>query len=635
MRRLVRSPRPRPRPGAYETPGDVAGYLAENTLIPALLESTRDGCPEALDALAPLLRRDPGRYLRAQLRHGLDQPLPGGVDPRARADPALGLPRETWAEAAARRRRCARLLERLGGPEPGICDLVLANLDLGRLALDLLAQWGPGPALAFWHALERLTVLDPTCGSGACLAAAAKVLEPLHAACLARLALLAGGSGFQSELQAELQAALRAGAGFSPRDTLHGVDIQEDALDRCRARLGPRVQLRAGDALLGPVAGPFQAGALPWSSAFPQVMAAGGFQVILGNPPYARIPREADRPMLRTAYRSAGPRWSALESLATLALERCLRLLRPGTGRLGLVLPLAVACSTGPAFAALRRVIRAEPGLWLWSHFDRTPNALFGRAVRTRCSLALYARSPEVPGHRSATTGLLRWNAQARGHLFATLHYARLELDISTGIPKVADQLQADVLQALLAAGAPLGRDLQPGPGPPASALYVGGSAYNWFPAWRELPETFDRRGRATVPARVARFACASEEAADLAFALLCSSLGYWWWAVAGDGFNLKQWLVLRFPLSLAMIPGPARAELARLGRDLRQELRRHYVTKRNRGRIGNFLLPACREQILALDRCLGASVPGLSPAFMEDIRASNAAFSEQGREPV
>jgi hypothetical protein len=113
-------------------------------------------------------------------------------------------------------------------------------------------------------------------------------------------------------------------------------------------------------------------------------------------------------------------------------------------------------------------------------------------------------------------------------------------------------------------------------------------------------------------------------------FALLCSSLGYWWWAVASDGFNLKQWLVRQFPLALGAIPQPARRELAGLGRSLALELRNHAVHKDNRGRIGNFRLPACAAEILAIDRCL-ASVPGLSPAFMADIRASNAAFSSAG----
>jgi SAM-dependent methyltransferase len=598
--RLDRRP-DRERLGAYDTPRDVAAYLAGSAIIPALLEAVRVGGAAFDDGFRDLLRRDPGRYLRPELKHGMARPLPPGLDPEAPADPAVGLPLETWGETAARRGRCAELLERLGGAGgPGIRDLVMDNLDLQRLAEDGLA-WIPGLAPVFRRALEGLTVLDPTCGSGAFLAAAADVLEPLCAAC-----------------------------GAEPRfkNHLYGVDLHEDAVARCRRRLEQRLggpvpdgNLRVGDALLD--SGPF------WSSAFPAVMAAGGFDVILGNPPFARIPREASRPLLRADYRSARPRWSADESLATLAVERCLRLLKPGTGRLGLVLPLAVACSTEPAFATLRRVIATEPGLWLWSHFDRTPNALFGRGVRARCSLVLYARSAEVPGHQWATTGLLRWRARARGHLFATLRYARLDLDISAGIPKVASQLQADVLQRLLAAGPPLGMDL--GTAAAAGAtVYVGGSACNWFPAWRELPETFDRRGRTVAPARVTRFACADAETADLVFALLCSSLGYWWWAVASDGFNLKQWLVRQFPLALGAIPQPARRELAGLGRSLALELRNHAVHKDNRGRIGNFRLPACAAEILAIDRCL-ASVPGLSPAFMADIRASNAAFSSAG----
>lgn len=629
IRRVAKLERPA---DAFDTPGDVAGHLARLTILPVLLAAVRAGCPEAFEVgMRDLLRSDPGRYVQPQVKHGLALALPPG-EPEGPAGPALGLPRETWRETAARRRRCAALLERLAGPEPlGVCDLVTANLDLMRLAQDALARWpGERLALVFWRALAQTSVLDPTCGAGAFLAAAAEVLEPLYAACLARMEALDGAGPEIRAVLARAAAAPSRGAFLRRailRDNLHGVDILPEAVERCRDRLAgldpaaPCGNLRVGDALLG----------LDWLQAFPGIMAAGGFQVILGNPPFGRIPRDASRAQLRAAYWSARPSWSPDESLATLAVERCLRLLRPGTGHLGLVLPLAVACSTEPGFATLRRVIAAEPGLWLWAHFDRTPNALFGRRVRTRCTLALHARSPELPDHQSATTGLLRWNTEAREHLFATLHYARLGLDISPGIPKVASQAQADALQGLLAAGPPLGMDLRPGAPPgPGSTVFVGGSAYNWFPAWRELPASLDRHGRSTPPARAAAFVCASEERADLVFALLCSALGYWWWAVASDGFNLKQWLVLRFPLALAAIPGPAQLELARLGRCLRLELRKHPVHKGNRGRIGNFRLPACAAETLAIDRCLGAAVPGLSPAFMDDIRASNASFARK-----
>ena len=42
--------------------------------------------------------------------------------------------------------------------------------------------------MRFWQAVEHITVLDPTCGSGAFLFAALNVLEPLYEACLDRMA---------------------------------------------------------------------------------------------------------------------------------------------------------------------------------------------------------------------------------------------------------------------------------------------------------------------------------------------------------------------------------------------------------------------------------------------------------------
>lgn len=40
---------------------------------------------------------------------------------------------------------------------------------------------------AFWRAIENVTVLDPTCGSGAFLFAALNILEPLYQGCIERM----------------------------------------------------------------------------------------------------------------------------------------------------------------------------------------------------------------------------------------------------------------------------------------------------------------------------------------------------------------------------------------------------------------------------------------------------------------
>jgi len=109
---------------------------------------------------------------------------------------------------------------------------------------------------------------------------------------------------------------------------------------------------------------------------------------------------------------------------------------------------------------------------------------------------------------------------------------------------------------------------------------------------------------------------------------MLCSSLGYWWWATASDGFNLKKWLLDRFPLSLRSVPNAAKNELSTLGGRLAEELERQYVYKDNRGRIGNYFLPACQSTIDEIDACLAKHVLALSPEFFLDIRDFNASFS-------
>jgi Eco57I restriction-modification methylase len=369
---------------------------------------------------------------------------------------------------------------------------------------------------------------------------------------------------------------------------------------------------------------------------------SGGFDVIIGNPPYVEIPKDLSRSILCRTFSTALETWSRDEDLYTLIVERSLRLLNPMGAQFGMILPLSISFSTKKPFARLRKVMMVEKGFWLWSHFDRIPSALFGNEVRTRCTIALLLRSSRSRKFEAATSSLLRWNAEYRDHLFKNMHFSRFDFEISSGIPKVGSQVQADVLKGLLLASAPLALDIKrsipfnelarAAPNFPQPAVYIGGTAYNWFPAWRDVPETTNLGGEPSLPARTAGYKFSNEDDANIVFALLCSSMGFWWWTVASDGFNLKKWLLERFPISTSMIPAAARHQLAKLGADLRRRLKHNYVYKDNKGRIGNFYLPACNKEIMAIDTFLGTSVPILSSDFLEDVRNFNASFSR--REP-
>ena len=167
-----------------------------------------------------LLQDDPDLYIYPAVGHGitwnardvenpirLKQPfeLPGeiaaGIDSVSERDgwnvPApddYALPTETWREVIARRQHHEEVRAKLtSGEVQDINDLITLNLDIERFTGDVIAQSErPELLLAFWHVLygnqERtqtgISVLDPTCGSGAFLFAALNVLEPLYTACL-------------------------------------------------------------------------------------------------------------------------------------------------------------------------------------------------------------------------------------------------------------------------------------------------------------------------------------------------------------------------------------------------------------------------------------------------------------------
>ncbi len=195
--------------GAYYTKEDITEYISKNTIIPFLFDAAEKKCPIAFKPdsfLWRMLRDNPDRYIYSAVRHGVidesgaEIPLPKNIAAgikdvskrddwnKSAADP-FALPTETWREHVARRTRCLELREKLiAGEVHNINDLITLNLDIWQFARDAIVNCeGPELLRAFWQAIQRVTVLDPTCGSGAFLFAALQILESLYSDCLERM----------------------------------------------------------------------------------------------------------------------------------------------------------------------------------------------------------------------------------------------------------------------------------------------------------------------------------------------------------------------------------------------------------------------------------------------------------------
>lgn len=189
--------------GAYYTKEDITGYISKNTIIPFLFGAAQQDCAIAFVADGPiwsLPQADPDRYIYPAVRQGAALPLPeeiavGITDVSQRvlwntpAPEEYALPTEIWRETVARRQRYAEVRAKLAAGEVReINDFITYNLDIQQLAQDVIENSEGADLLsAFWKALTHVSVLDPTCGSGAFLFAALNILQPLYEAAIERM----------------------------------------------------------------------------------------------------------------------------------------------------------------------------------------------------------------------------------------------------------------------------------------------------------------------------------------------------------------------------------------------------------------------------------------------------------------
>lgn len=256
--------------GAYYTKEDITEYIGKNTVLPFLFDAARPKCKIAFEnpngpTVWDLFKSNPDRYIYEAVKKGADLPLPdeisAGIKDVSKRDgwnkaarEEFALPTEIWREVVARRKRYEEIRKKLATGE--ICDineLVTLNLDIRQFAQDVIENCeGPELLRAFWHAIEKLSVLDPTCGSGAFLFAALNILEPLYEACLDRMEafvtdLERSGEKYRPEKFSDFRAVLeRVDAHPNRRyfifksiilNNLFGVDIMEEAVEICKLRL--------------------------------------------------------------------------------------------------------------------------------------------------------------------------------------------------------------------------------------------------------------------------------------------------------------------------------------------------------------------------------------------------------------
>lgn len=198
--------------GAYYTKEDITEYIGKNCILPFLMDKVKVACPKDFTAdgyVWQTLRTSGDNYIYDAVKkghsadwkqripeyiaNGIDTSNPNLLERRERwnekTSEEFALPTEIWRETVERLQRCDTLINKIqSGEITEINDFITYNLDIRQFVYDLLLNTKDNTYVEnFYDALQKVTILDPTCGSGAFLFAAMNILEPLYEVCIDRM----------------------------------------------------------------------------------------------------------------------------------------------------------------------------------------------------------------------------------------------------------------------------------------------------------------------------------------------------------------------------------------------------------------------------------------------------------------
>ncbi len=309
-----------------------------------------------------------------------------------------------------------------------------------------------------------------------------------------------------------------------------------------------------------------------WFTEFHSIMRQGGFDVVIGNPPYLEYSK------VRKEYRAKGLVTERCGNLYAMFIERSYSCLRRG-GRFGMIVQLSYSCTD--RMEPVQQLCLSQSGsLWL-SHFDDRPAKLFDGLEHIRATIVISARSDNGADVAHATA-YNRWYTEARQHLFDTIALAPLVKahNVPGGtLPKIGPMPASAILERI-AEQTPLGSSLAPsGKG----KAYFHNAPQYWVRAMDFAPYFWNERDGEQISSHVKTLNFPGAEDAAVAVAALNSSLFYWWFLLLSNCRDLTLREIERFPIGLAGMKKAAKRQLAQLTDELMESFRRHSQRKETR----------------------------------------------------
>ena len=288
-----------------------------------------------------------------------------------------------------------------------------------------------------------------------------------------------------------------------------------------------------------------------WFIEFPEVHFSGGFDAVIGNPPYVQKSKV-------TSYTFSGFKTDRAPDIFAPVMERAVKLTKKD-GRLSMIVPLKL--SWGSKFADIREILSTNfQNIWV-STYGIIPARLFP-GLEIRNTIFLGSHSENNSGIYASVYN--KWNAEFRPHLFNTLKYGKYIDRPTDRWPKVGHE-------SLMPFAFQTGQTLFYSCRTSVTSHRVGFKEISgyWLSVFREDPPALDGKRKPAVQTKVGSLYFSSEEDAFAAMAIMSGRIMFMWWVLHGDEFDSPASTFTSFPLCLDQIALDDRKALSKIGKKL------------------------------------------------------------------
>ena len=286
-----------------------------------------------------------------------------------------------------------------------------------------------------------------------------------------------------------------------------------------------------------------------WFIAFYGILKKGGFDVIIGNPPYVEYSEAKKK------YTIHGYETQSSGNLYAYVMERCTYL---SFGRIGWIVPISWV-STNRMAASRKIVSQSHPVLHISNYADR-PSSLF-MGVHQKLSIVLGAKANRV----IHTTEFYRCYSREgeSEHLFNTLAYHLLDWDGGV-IRKFSSDVEASIYRKITQKTSPITNFASSRRMNNTSSFHLNLRLMMWVRCFLAPKESNEYK---TYYPIIKKFP------AEVLSAVFNSSLFFWFWETKGDCWHLTKGDMDSFHIDLAKLSDDNRESLIGLAKDLERDL--------------------------------------------------------------